>query len=477
MSKGTVLVADDDGAIRTVLNQAISKAGYEVRLTSNASTLWRWISEGEGDVVVSDVIMPDGDGLELVPKIKQVRPDLPIIVMSAQNTLITAVRATEAGAYEYLPKPFDLSDLVKSIDRAFDEPVSEITSTAPALEQLRQMPLVGRSPHMQELYQRIAHLLHSDLPVLITGEAGTGKHLTARVIHEFGDRKNGNFIAVNLASIPDTEIETHLFGDSYGSNEGKIKEAAGGTLFLQEIETLSMKTQARLIGALKSESGVLVSVERKPGNLSFRLIVATKTSLSNMVSDGKFREDLYYCLNVLPIHLAALRERLEDIPDLAHHFLKLQQLETGSSKHLNPTGIRFLKQYSWPGNVRELENFLRRVCLMHTSENISDEILKMELEKFETMHKSLGGNNPEKEDLAESIGQFLTRFFNSYDQDLPPDGIYQQFLPAFEGPVISRALSATNGNQIRAAKLLGLNRNTLRKKIREHKIKITKTTI
>jgi len=238
MAKGNILIADDDAAIRTVLNQALARAGYAPRATGNAATLWRWISQGEGDLVITDVLMPDENAFDLIPRVKKLRPDLPIIVMSAQNTFMTAIRASERGAYEYLPKPFDLKELIAIVGRALSEPKEKRTANAAKSEDFDSIPLVGRSPAMQEIYRVLARLMQTDLTVMITGESGTGKELVARALHDYGKRRSGAFVAINMAAIPRDLIESELFGHEKGAftgantrSSGRFEQAEGGTLF------------------------------------------------------------------------------------------------------------------------------------------------------------------------------------------------------------------------------------------------------
>src|SRR3954454_19090209 len=327
MPAGSILIADDDAAIRTVLNQALSRAGYEVRSTSNAATLWRWVSQGDGDLVITDVVMPDENAFDLLPRIKKVRPELPVIVMSAQNTFMTAIRASERGAYEYLPKPFDWKDLIPIVGPALAEP-KERTRETPKVEDLGAIPLVGRSPAMQEIYRFVARLMQTDLTVMITGESGTGKELIARALHDYGKRRAGPFVAINMAAIPRDLVESELFGHEKGAftgantrASGRFEQAEGGTLFLDEIGDMPMDAQTRLLRVLQQGEYTTVG-GRTPIKTDIRIIAATNRDLRQLIQQGLFREDLYYRLNVVPLRLPPLRERREDIPDLVRHFLR-----------------------------------------------------------------------------------------------------------------------------------------------------------
>ncbi|MGY4352032.1 CheY-like chemotaxis protein [Bradyrhizobium sp. GM7.3] len=280
MPAGSILVADDDTAIRTVLNQALSRAGYEVRLTGNAATLWRWVSQGEGDLVITDVVMPDENAFDLLPRIKKMRPNLPVIVMSAQNTFMTAIRASERGAYEYLPKPFDLKELIAIVGRALAEP-KERVSTPNEDAEMEAIPLVGRSPAMQEIYRVLARLMQTDLTVMITGESGTGKELVARALHDYGKRRNGPFVAVNMAAIPRDLIESELFGHERGAftgantrASGRFEQAEGGTLFLDEIGDMPMEAQTRLLRVLQQGEYTTVG-GRTPIKTDVRIVAAS----------------------------------------------------------------------------------------------------------------------------------------------------------------------------------------------------------
>src|SRR6186713_1302848 len=384
MPAGSILVADDDTAIRTVLNQALSRAGYEVRLTGNAATLWRWVSQGEGDLVITDVVMPDENAFDLLPRIKKMRPNLPVIVMSAQNTFMTAIRASERGAYEYLPKPFDLKELIAIVGRALAEP-KERVSTPDDDAEMEAIPLVGRSPAMQEIYRVLARLMQTDLTVMITGESGTGKELVARALHDYGKRRNGPFVAVNMAAIPRDLIESELFGHERGAftgantrASGRFEQAEGGTLFLDEIGDMPMEAQTRLLRVLQQGEYTTVG-GRTPIKTDVRIIAATNKDLSLFVQQGLFREDLFFRLNVVPLRLPPLRERIEDIPDLVRHFLRKAEADGLPPKRLQPAALDRLKRHRWPGNVRELENLARRLAALYPQEMISGAVIEAEL--------------------------------------------------------------------------------------------------
>ncbi|MGH6736968.1 MAG: nitrogen regulation protein NR(I) [Methyloceanibacter sp.] len=477
MGKGNILIADDDAAIRTVLNQALARAGYAPRATGNAATLWRWISQGEGDLVITDVIMPDESAFDLIPRVKKLRPDLPIIVMSAQNTFMTAITAAERGAYEYLPKPFDLNELIAVVGRALAEPRRKAQRLS--AETSEGLPLIGRCPAMQEIYRVLARLTQTDLTVMITGESGTGKELVARALHEYGKRRNGPFVAINMAAIPRELIESELFGHEKGAftgaqarHVGRFEQAEGGTLFLDEIGDMPMEAQTRLLRVLQEGEYTTVG-GRTPIRTNVRIIAATNRDLQQQIDQGLFREDLFYRLNVVPLRLPPLRERLEDIPDLVRHFLSIAEKEGLPPKGFEPPAIERLKRYHWPGNVRELENLVRRLSAIYAQDIVTADMVESELA---TAARAPFPDTAEANgDLSESVERHLADYFMGFGQDLPPAGLYTRILRKVEFPLITAALAATRGNQIRAADLLGLNRNTLRKKIRDLGIKVIRT--
>ncbi|WP_349360579.1 nitrogen regulation protein NR(I) [Stappia sp.] len=474
MPTGTILVADDDAAIRTVLNQALSRAGYTVRLTSNATTLWRWVSSGDGDLVVTDVMMPDENAFDVLPRIKKMRPDLPVIVMSAQNTFMTAIRASEKGAYEYLPKPFDLKELTTIVGRALSEP--KRTQVESREEGGDQIPLIGRSPAMQEIYRVLARLMQTDLSVMINGESGTGKELVARALHDYGKRRNGPFVAINMAAIPRDLIEAELFGHEKGAftgaqqrSAGRFEQADGGTLFLDEIGDMPMEAQTRLLRVLQQGEYTTVG-GRVPIRTDVRIVAATNKDLRHLINQGLFREDLYYRLNVVPIRLPPLRERIEDIPDLVRHFFALAEKEGLPPKQIEQAAIDRLRRYRWPGNVRELENLVRRLSALYPQDVISAALIDQELSQPAPTAEEDEDSAPI--DLSASVERYLNTYFQAFGDALPPPGLYHRILREVEYPLIGAALAATRGNQIKAAELLGVNRNTLRKKIRDLDVQV-----
>ena len=477
MRSEQILVADDDAAIRTVLGQALSRAGYDVRSTSNGATLWRWVAEGDGDLVITDVVMPDHNAFDLLPRIKRVRPELPVVVMSAQNTFMTAVRASELGAYDYLPKPFDLKEIVSIVGRALSE--RESGASKPTAVENESMPLVGRSPAMQDVYRVLARLMQTDLTVMINGESGTGKELVARALHDFGKRRNGPFVAVNMAAIPRDLIESELFGHEKGAftgalarSAGRFEQAEGGTLFLDEIGDMPMEAQTRLLRVLQQGEYTTVG-GRVPIKTNVRIIAATNKQLRGLIQQGLFREDLFFRLNVVPIRLPPLRERAEDIPDLVRHFFVMNEKEGLPVKTLQLEAIERLCVYRWPGNVRELENLIRRLAALYPQQNISAGVIEAELAQSDATPARWIGPLGDAT-LASMVERHLQQYFAKFGTQLPPPGLFHRVVEEVEVPLISAALAATRGNQIKAAQLLGLNRNTLRKKISDLDIQIMK---
>ncbi|MEM1350802.1 MAG: response regulator [Pseudomonadota bacterium] len=447
---GTVLVADDDRTIRTVLTQALTRAGCKVHATSSLTTLLRWVGEGKGDVVISDVVMPDGNGLEMLPKIAQDRPGLPVIVISAQNTIMTAIQAAEAEAYDYLPKPFDLPDLMKRTARALELRQQSRRTPIETDERPDELPLVGRTPVMQSLYRVVARVMNTDLPVLIWGESGTGKSLIARAIHDFSDRRSLPFVAATAADMQDLEGPARLMA--------RVK---GGTLLIEEIADLPEEIQARLVRMMDA-----------PGEYSPRFLATSQTDLNAEMEADNVRKDLYYRLSGATLTVPALRERVDDIPLLSDHFLVRAEAAGAAPRSLSPEATEIFRNYSWPGNVRQLENAIRRLGLTSRAAEITASEVEQVLGAQPELEPMRAAGNSEK--LATSVERHLRRYFDLHGNMLPPSGLYARLLREVEAPLIEISLEATGGNQAKCADLLGINRNTLRKKITDLDIEVTR---
>ncbi len=356
----SIIVADDDAAIRTVLSQALSRAGYEVRTTGTVAGLWRSVASGEGDLVITDVVMPDDSAFELLPRIKRMRPELPIIVMSAQNTFMTAIKASERGAYEYLPKPFDLKELVAIVGRALAQPRAR-RETDVGDDGAENMPLVGRSPAMQDIFRSLARLMQTDLTVMISGESGTGKELVARALHDYGKRKTGPFVAINMAAIPRDLIESELFGHEKGAftganarSVGRFEQAEGGTLFLDEIGDMPMEAQTRLLRVLQQGEYTTVG-GRTPIKTNVRIVAATNKELRHAIAQGQFREDLYLPAQRRAAAAAALTRAFGGHPRPGAAFFPAQRLRgpraeiAGAAGDRPPQALRLARQYPGAG--------------------------------------------------------------------------------------------------------------------------------
>jgi two-component system nitrogen regulation response regulator GlnG len=447
---GTVLVADDDRTIRTVLTQALTRAGCKVHATSSLMTLMRWVEEGKGDLVISDVVMPDGNGLKALPQIAKLRPGLPVIVISAQNTIMTAIQAAEAEAYDYLPKPFDLPDLMKRSARALDIKRRAPAKALPPREMGDDLPLVGRTASMQALYRLLARVMNTDLAVMITGESGTGKSLIARAIHDFSDRRSQPFIVAQPGDLSGIEGPSTL-----------MAKAKGGSLVFDEIGDYDDEAQLRIVRMLDLL-----------GDNAPRVMATSQIDLSRKLASGELRQDLFYRLGGVTLHVPSLRERVDDVPLLADHFLARGERETGTLRRLSNEARQIVRAFSWPGNVRQLENTLRRLLVTSGEPEISGAEVESALGSQPSLEPERGGGEGDK--LSASVARHLRRYFDLHGGSLPPQGVYTRILREVEAPLIEIALDATAGNQARCADLLGINRNTLRKKITELDIRVTR---
>ena len=459
---GTILVADDDRTIRAVLTQALTRAGCKVRATGSIETLWRWIDEGDGDVVISDVNLPDGDGLEMLPAIKRKRKDLPVIIISAQNTVITAIKASELGAYDYLPKPFDLKKLLSKVNKALSNQGTNnnIIQQDGAVDP--ELPLIGSSPLMQDVYRFLARVLHTDLSTIITGESGTGKDLLAHTMHDLGPRAPMDFVRINISSLNIDKIEGILIG---GKEDLNISPASkGSTIYFDEISEMSDETQLQLLDLLRSDAVI---------NKNYRFISSSRLSLQNLISQGIIREDLFYRLNVVNINLPPLRDRVGDIPGLTKHFLQQSALSGMPKKIISTKAIQLLQNAPWAGNIRELENFINSLVVLISDEEITLNHVEENLNLIPSVNSNeLDSDNGK---LSSSVEKHIKRYFDLHGDSLPPPGLYNRILKEIELPLIALSLSATRGNQIKTSELLGINRNTLRKKIKDLDIVVTRS--
>lgn len=456
----SVLLVEDDATIAIVITAALEAEGFDVVRCDSIADRDRLLREQRFKALVTDVMLTDGDGIETIGTVRALAPDMPVIILSAQNTLDTAVRASDTGAFEYFPKPFDIDELARTVRQAVGSASARggVEDEAPAVG----LPLVGRSAPMQAVYRMITRVLRNDLTVLVLGESGTGKELVAEAIHQLGQRKDGPFVAVNTAAIPAELIESELFGHEKGAftgavarHIGKFEQAGGGTLFLDEIGDMPMQAQTRLLRALQSGSVRRVG-GREEVKVDVRIVAATNRDLEPMIAAGTFREDLFYRLNVVPITLPALRDRADDIPSLARHFLAQAAAENLPRHQLSDEGAALLARQPWRGNVRELRNFIYRLALLAREDLIDRETIAGQIARTP---------QAEGESAAAGIDAAVEQWWSS--RRPPPGQVYDAALAMFERPLFLAALRETGGNQLRAAQLLGINRNTLRKRLHD----------
>lgn len=487
--KGTLFLVDDDVSIVFVLEKFFKDKGYRVVVGRSVQEAQNLVKAHQGDALIMDVMMPDGNGLELAQKLRQTHPNLPIIIISAQNTMMTAMKAAEIGALEYHPKPFDLTELEHSVEKAIQLGRVKTEGATPQVLTQEQGLMIGRSEVMQHFYKSLAQFAQTDMPVLIQGETGTGKELAARAVHDHSPRRDKPFIALNMGAIPKDLIESALFGHVKGAFTGAVvaapgcfSEADGGTLFLDEIGDMPLEAQTKLLRVLQEGDYTPIGGAQSQ-KVNVRIIAATHRELSGMVSDKLFREDLYYRLNVLPVDLPPLRHRLDDLPELVQFFCLKYFDQYGQKREFQAEAMELLQQYDWPGNIRELENFVYRSCVIANQRVVSSaqitSLLSVFLEKtrhLDDASSAIGGIDgkipPKRQEKGVSAlvrGQLLD-YFSAHGRALPPIGLYDRFIKEVEKPLIEISLMATDCNQIQAAKLLGLNRNTLRKKITDLKI-------
>ena len=476
MGRTTVLLADDDRAICTVVEHAIREQGHDIITTDNSQSLLDLVKSGQGDIVITDVLMPGGNGLDMIPKIKAERPGMPVIVISAQNTLMTAVRANQMGATDYLPKPFDLNKLLECVDNTLQNLRLNQPSVAGNTKEVQEQNLlIGRSSAMQDIYRVMARLVGNDLTVLIEGESGTGKELVARALHQLGMRRTDPFIAINMAAIPKELVESELFGHEKGAftgaqlrKAGKFEQAEGGTLFLDEIGDMPLDAQSKLLRVLQQGEYVSVGGSRIQ-KTNVRIICATHRDLNQQIKIGEFREDLYYRLNVVPIRIPPLRERRDDIEELTHFFLRKAAERGLPDKTISSEAYALLSQYDWPGNVRELENLIYRLVVKYPQNVIAPDAVALELGRDGDRKKQGDSSFHSQQSMSQIIHDYLSHYFKTHGSSLPSSGLYDRVINIVEKVLIDLTLDATKGNQIKASHVLGINRNTLRKKIQDLK--------
>ncbi len=471
MSKN-ILIIDDDFSLRRVIEKALKNSKTNIKSVSTISEAWVDIEKNKFDLIICDVVLPDGDGLELVKKVKSKNNSQSFIIISAKNNLITAIKANQLDVVDYLPKPLDLNDLTITVDRCLKTQM--IKNKESIIDE--KLPIIGTSSVMQSVFKDIAKITKTNYTVLITGESGSGKELVAKVIHDYSPRSHSPFIPINMASLPENLIESELFGYEKGAFTGAEKRtlgffenANGGTLFLDEIGDMPIDIQARLLRVLQFGEFSRVG-GREVIKTNVRIISATNKNLINSIDQNLFRQDLYYRLNVININLPPLRDRENDIIDIAKNFLGKF---SNNDKSLDNSALIFLKNYSWPGNIRELENLFKRVCALSTEKVITEEIISEFIDKEET---SISNNLNIKNTSIESyrslnvfLQEFLDKLFDSLDNETDIQ-LFDKFISEIEKQLISKTLKYYSGNQIKSSKLLGINRNTLRSKIQKYKL-------
>ena len=468
-----VIVVDDDRTIRVVISTALTRAGYNVKSSGTAAGMWRLVESDFANILITDVGLPDGDALDILPKFQNMKPNLKIIVMSARSTLLTAVRAEKKGAFEYLPKPFDIDELLKLVSNTFNsnkvENLNFINSNI-SKNIYESGPVIGRSHSMQEIYKTISRIVNTDLTVLVSGDSGTGKYLICKSIHDLSISNNKLFINLNSDFFDDFTNENFLnkVNSNISQKIDMIENLDGCSFYIKNVSEFSLKQQKNFLFFIESTLTKFFpdsSKFKKP-----RLFVSTKTNILNMVNKGFFREDLFYRLNVVPIKLPSLKDRFEDINDLANSFLNNFYKSKGSRKFISYEGINILKSYSWPGNIRELKNVIERICLLSSSENIPTSIIQEVLLE----DRILDENTNKEENLEIYFKNYLKRFFKDFDEHASISNLHENFISKIEKPLIETTLNLYRGNQIKASKSLGFNRNTLRSKINMYGIEIIK---
>ena len=473
-----ILVVDDDKSIRLVLSTALTRSGFLVKTSATTAGFWSLLNDDEFDVMITDVGLPDGDTLDVLPKIQTLNPKMKIIVISAKSTLITAVRAEKKGAFYYFPKPFDLDELIGLVNKIFETSglvdqkklleSENLVSDKPSLYE--SGPIIGKSKIMQDTYKIIARLIKSNITVLINGEIGTGKKLLAKSIHDLTFSSKNKFLKINIKNFRqiNEELSLYLNDKNYNSvHINDLKNLDGGTIFIDQVCEGSLSEQYELLNFIENFN--FSSNQSSNNTINVRIIVTSKKNLIKLVEKGDFREDLYYKLNVMPIHLPPLRKRLEDIPNLINYFINTFNLKNNSQLSIDELALNFLKSYHWPGNIQELRNLIERLSLSITNDKITISDVKDHLKNSFEINE-----NDENLTLENLIEKRISKLLSSFDDNSINMNVYDKFIRTVEKPLIENILNYTRGNQIKASSILGLNRNTLRKKISELGVTVRK---
>ena len=466
-----IIVVDDDRSIRVVISTALTRAGYNVKSSGTAAGMWRLVESDFADVLITDVGLPDGDALDILPKLQNKNPNLKIIVMSARTTLLTAVRAEKKGAFEYLPKPFDLDELLNLVSSTFSEP--KINKNELIIDVKKNIydsgPVVGKSIAMQEIYKIISRIVNTNFSILISGDSGTGKKLIAKSIHDLSSKTNNFFISLDTKFFDNYSSENLIerINTFTTINLKDINDLSGSSIYVKDITELSEAQQKNLLNFI--ENGLTQLFPENSNLEKPRIFVSTKKNILHDVEKGLFREDLYYILNVVPIKLPSLKNRFEDIPDLSSTFLNTNYKNTFTMRKISYEGMNLLKEYSWPGNIRELKNVIERLCLLSSTEDIPLNLIKEVLseDRFDDESKY-------EENLELYFKNYLKKYFKDFDENLSLNNLHNNFISKIEKPLIETTLNLFRGNQIKASKCLGFNRNTLRSKINLYGIQVIK---
>ena len=473
-----ILVVDDDKSIRLVLSTALTRSGFLVKTSATTAGFWSLLNDDEFDVMITDVGLPDGDTLDVLPKIQTLNPKMKIIVISAKSTLITAVRAEKKGAFYYFPKPFDLDELIGLVNKIFETSSlldqkklvesKNLVSDKPSLYE--SGPIIGKSKIMQDTYKIIARLIKSNITVLINGEIGTGKKLLAKSIHDLTFSSKNKFIKLNIKNFRTINEELSLYLNDKNHNSlyiNDFKNLDGGTIFIDQVCEGSLTEQYEFLNFIENFN--LIKKQYSQNFITTRIIVTSKKDLIKLVEKGDFREDLYYKLNVMPIYLPPLRKRLEDIPSLINYFINTFNVKNNSQLSIDELSLNFLKSYHWPGNIQELRNLIERLSLSISNDKITVSDVKDHLKNSFEINE-----NDENLTLENLIEKRISKLTSSFNDNSVNMNVYEEFIRTMEKPLIENILNYTRGNQIKASSILGLNRNTLRKKISELGVTVRK---